>query len=109
MRVLRSDDGLPALSTLERCFDGPIPEPVRRSALLGNAVLPALLLAEAQVRFFASMIRGQFAIIRHRRGTGSFYQELASDLVLYRKQGRLWRRELRRLQMESQNISVNSA
>jgi hypothetical protein len=90
-------DRLAALSDLERRFDGPIPEPLRRATLLGHSLLPLRLLAEAQVCFFASLVRGQIATIRQRRGDGSFYNELTADLAFYRARRRLWRRELARL------------
>ncbi len=88
---------LAALSELERRFDGPIPEPLRRAALLGQSLLPLRLLAEAQVCFFAALVRGQIATIRQRRRDGSFYEHLLADLAFYRQRRRLWRRELARL------------
>jgi hypothetical protein len=88
---------LAALSDLERRFDGPIPEPLRRATLLGHSLLPLRLLAEAQVCFFASLVRGQIAMIRQRRRDGSFYQRLIADLAFYRERRWLWRRELARL------------
>jgi hypothetical protein len=88
---------LAALSDLERRFEGPIPEPLRRAALLGSSLLPVRLLAEAQVCFFSSLVRGQIATIRQRRRDGSFYQRLMVDLAFYRERRWLWRRELARL------------
>jgi hypothetical protein len=87
---------LDALSALERRFDGPVPECLREATLLGLA-LPARLRAEAQVSFFSSLIHGQIAIIRQRRGDGTFYPELISDLGFYRDRRRIWREELLRL------------
>jgi hypothetical protein len=89
---------LAALSALERRFDGPIPEPLRQATLLGHSLLPLRLLAEAQVCFFSSLVRGQIATIRQRRRDGSFYEHLVADLAFYRQRRRLWRRELARLQ-----------
>ena len=88
---------LAALSDLERRFDGPIPEPLRRTTLLGHSLASLRLLAEAQVCFFACLVRGQIATIRQRRRDGSFYQRLMADLAFYRERRRLWRRELARL------------
>jgi hypothetical protein len=88
---------LAALSDLERRFDGPIPEPLRQATLLGHSLLPLRFLAEAQVCFFAALVRGQIATIRQRRRDGSFYGQLVADLAFYRERRRLWRQELRRL------------
>ena len=88
---------LAALSDLERRFDGPIPEPLRRAALLGHSLLPLRLLAEAQVCFFTALVRGQIATIRQRRRDGSFYEQLVADLAFYRERRRIWRRERARL------------
>jgi hypothetical protein len=88
---------LAALSELERRFDGPIPEPLRRATLLGHSLLPLSLLADAQVCFFGALVRGQVATIRHRRRDGSFYEQLVADLAFYRERRQLWRRELARL------------
>ena len=88
---------LEALSALERRFDGPIPDWLREATFLGGLVLPELLRAEAQGCFFASLIRGQIAIIRQRRKDGTFYPELVSDLGFYRGGRRVWRAELIRL------------
>ena len=88
---------LAALSDLERRFDGPIPQPLRQSTLLGHSLLPARLLADAQVSFFASLIRGQIATIRQRRRDNSFYEQLVADLAFYRERRQVWRRELARL------------
>ena len=92
---------LEALSALERRFDGPIPEHLRQATLRGEWVLPPLLLAEAQVCFFASLIHGQIATIRRRRKDGTFYPDLVSDLRLYHGRRRIWRRELTRLRDQS--------
>src|ERR1700745_3159600 len=88
---------LAALSELERRFDGPIPAPLRQATLLGHSLLPPRLLAEAQVCFFASLVRGQIATIRERRRDGSFYPQLVADLTFYRERRRAWRREIARL------------
>lgn len=93
---------LAALSDLERRFDGPIPEPLRRATLLGHSLLPVRLLAEAQVSFFAALVHGQIATIRQRRRDGSFYEQLVSDLAFYRERRRLWRRELVRLRRSTE-------
>jgi hypothetical protein len=100
---------LAALSDLERRFDGPIPEPLRQATLLGHSLLPLRLLAEAQVCFFASLVRGQVATIRQRRRDGSFYEQLVADLAFYRERRRLWRRELARLLslVEAEKITDN--
>jgi len=81
---------LAALAELERRFNGPIPEPLRRAAQLGSPERVALLQAEGQRAFFRSMLRGQVAIIRQRRLDGSFYSALLADLVLYRQGWRRW-------------------
>ena len=88
---------LAALSELERRFDGPIPELLRQSTSLGHSLLPLRLVAEAQVCFFTSLIRGQIATIRQRRRDGSFYAQLVADLGFYRERRQLWRQELARL------------
>ena len=103
---------LEALSALERRFDGPIPDCLREATFLGGLALPALLRAEAQVCFFASLIRGQIAIIRQRRANGTFYPELVSDLGFYRGRRRVWQEELIRLRgvetrVGTKNLNVN--
>ena len=87
---------LAALSDLERRFDGPIPEALRRATLLGHS-LSLRLLAEAQVCFFSSLVRAQIATIRQRRWEGSSYPQLLADLAFYRERRRLWRQDLARL------------
>lgn len=83
---------LAALAELERRFNGPIPEPLRRAARLGSAERVELLHAEGQRAFFRSMLRGQVRIIRQRRLDGSFYPALLADLALYREGWRRWHR-----------------
>ncbi|HEV2546306.1 MAG TPA: hypothetical protein VGU20_03130 [Stellaceae bacterium] len=97
---------LAALSELERRFDGPIPELLRRSTLLGHSLLPLRLVAEAQVCFFTSLIRGQIATIRQRRRDGSFYAQLVADLAFYRERRQLWRRELVRLRRLAETAGI---
>ena len=88
---------LAALSDLERRFNGPIPEPLRRVARLGSAEMVDLLEAEGQSAFFGGLFKGQIAIIRQRRANGSFYPALLADLLFYRDHWRYWRNRLRRL------------
>jgi len=97
---------LESLSSLERRFDGPIPAPLREAALLGGSLFAALLLAEAQVCFFASLMRGQIATIRRRRKDGTLYPALVLDLWFYRERLRMWREELIRLR-NLQTTTVN--
>jgi hypothetical protein len=87
------------LAELERRFDGPIPEPLRRIAALGSAERVLLLEAEGQAMFFRALIRDQIeAIRRHRKGRGGVPESLLRDLALYRRQELFWRREAARLQ-----------
>jgi hypothetical protein len=85
-------DPLPALAELERRYDGAIPETARRVALLGSAGALAARQAAGQFRFFAALAQGQLRAIRLRRADGSFYPTLLSDLALYRREMRRWRR-----------------
>jgi hypothetical protein len=90
-------DPLAALAELELRFNGPIPVPLRRAALLGSPTVAERLAAEGQIAFFTALVRGQLAIIRVRRTDGSFYPSLLDDLALYRRQRRFWRARARRL------------
>jgi hypothetical protein len=85
-------DALAQTAELERRHDGPPPPAERLVALAGGGGRHAYLQAVAEAAFFAAMIRGQLRTIRRRRADGSFYPALLSDLALYRRQRRAWRR-----------------
>lgn len=87
-----STEPLAALATLERRYDGPIPEPLRQAARLGGAAALRRLEAVGQAAFFKAMVLGQLRAIRRRRADGSFYPALVADLALYRREWRRWRR-----------------
>ena len=89
---------LMAIATLERRYDGPIPEPLRQFALHG--IPEARLHAEAlgQANVFAALIRSQIEAIRRARGDGPLPMRLLDDLKLYRREEYWWRRETQRLQ-----------
>jgi hypothetical protein len=80
-----------ALAELERRYDGPIPELLRRGLLPD---LP-LLEAERQADFFAGLIRLQISVLRHYRTAGLASSRLARDLRLYRRRRAWWRRRAR--------------
>jgi hypothetical protein len=86
---------LPRLALLERRYDGPPPPSERAIALAGSAQRHGRLQAASETAFFRTMIAGQIRTIRQRRADGSFYPALLSDLALYRRQWRGWRRVLR--------------
>ena len=83
---------LARLAELERRYDGPVPEHLRRAAHLGSAAAVEFLAAIGEACFWRSMVRGQIAIIRQRRSDGSWYPALVSDLRLYRDTWRFWHR-----------------
>jgi hypothetical protein len=85
-------DALARIAELERRHDGPPPPNERLVALAGGDVRHAYLQAVAESVFFSAMIRGQLRTVRSRRADGSFYPALRSDLALYRRQRRAWRR-----------------
>ncbi|HEY5211005.1 MAG TPA: hypothetical protein VIJ42_16325 [Stellaceae bacterium] len=93
----QADRALAALTALERCYDGPIPEPLRRRALSGCGAPPGLIEAEGQADFFAGLVRAQIAAIRVSSGETAAWQRLHADLALYRQRWRWWRREMMRL------------
>jgi hypothetical protein len=84
-------DPLAALAELERRYDGPIPEPLRRIARHGSGHVVRRLHAAGQAAFFTAMARGQIRAIRLRRRDGSFYPAMLEDLGLYRDERRRWR------------------
>jgi hypothetical protein len=86
---------LSRLAALERRYDGPPPPAQRCVALAGASGRHAWLQAAAETAFFRTMILGQIQAIRARRADGSFYPALLSDLALYRRHWRAWRRILR--------------
>jgi hypothetical protein len=87
-------DPLSRLAALERHHDGPPSEGARCVALAGSSERHAWLQAAAETAFFRAMVKGQIGTIRRRREEGSFYPALLSDLALYRRQWRAWRRIL---------------
>ena len=93
----QADRALVALAVLERCYDGPIPEPLRRRALAGGSDSSGLMEAEGQADFFAGLVRSQIAAIRVSSGEKTAWQRLHADLALYRRRRRWWRRETMRL------------
>jgi hypothetical protein len=90
-------DALAAFETLERRYDGPIPEPLRRAARFGSAQRRLLAEAEGQARFFAALVADQIESIRGARRLGTVPPRLFADLKLYRRQELWWRREAWRL------------
>jgi hypothetical protein len=88
-------DPLAALTALERRFDGPIPETLRLIARLGSAAALRRLQAEGQAEFFSSLARSQLRAIRRGREAGRLAPGLLSDLALYRRERRRWRRVAR--------------
>ena len=86
---------LSMLAALEARYDGPIPEPLRRT--VGASAPRTLAEAEGQARFFAALVRWQIdAIRRTRRAGGAVPERLFADLTLYRRQQCWWRREAKR-------------
>jgi hypothetical protein len=83
------------MAELERRYDGPVPEALRRAARVG--ALAAYLESAGQTAFFAAMVRGQIATIRRRRADGTVYPALFADLALYRREWRRWRQRHRTL------------
>ena len=86
-------DTLERLSSLERFYDGIIPDPVRQVAIHGTAEMVALLQATGNATFYTGMARGQIDLIRKRRADGTFYPHMLSDLRLYVAQARKWRKQ----------------
>jgi len=80
------------LADLERAFNGPVPEPARQAARHGSADMVLLVRARGEAAFFTAMTRGQIVTIRERRRDGSFYPALLTDLALYHRHRRAWRR-----------------
>jgi hypothetical protein len=80
---------LSALNRLHRTYDGPVPEPLRRAALLGSAEHAALIGAEGNRRFYKEFVRRQVDNIRRRRAEGSCRPHHLTDLLFYRDG---WRR-----------------
>ena len=93
-------DPLAALDWLERRYDGPISGEDRRIARCGSETRLRLIEAAGQAEFFRHLARGQIGIIRRRRGDGSFYAELVSDLALYRREARRWAKRARELRIQ---------
>ena|SRR5665213_4319995 len=86
-----------ALAALERCYDGPIPEPLRRRALAGGSESSGLTEAEGQADFLAGLVRAQIAAIRVSSREKVAWRRLHADLALYRRRRLWWRREQVRL------------
>lgn len=99
-------DALAALAELERRYDGPIPEPLRRAALLGSGREVQFRHAAAQAGFFAARARGQIQAIRLRRAAGSLLPGMVADLALYRRERRRWRGLARRLRNEGDDRAI---
>jgi hypothetical protein len=99
------DDPLAALGSLERRYDGPIPENLRLVARQGSATIVRRLHADAQARFFAGMVKRQAQAIRQRRADASFYAAMIADLAYYRRERRRWRETARLLvvQIDAEN------
>jgi hypothetical protein len=87
---------LGALAALERRYDGPIPEPVKRIAIHGSAARWSSIEAVSQAEFFSAMIRGQLDAIRRFQRHGTVPAHLYADLALYRRHRQRWRREVAR-------------
>ena len=84
-------DVLAALAELERRYDGPVPEPLLRAALLGSGPEARRRHAAAQAGFFTERARSQIRATRLRRAAGSFVPGMLADLALYRREARRWR------------------
>ena len=80
-----------ALEVLERRYDGPLPEPIRRALRAGSPRRAARVQAEAETRFLAATIRHQLAAIRATRRRGRDDAPLCRDLAAYRRAWRRWR------------------
>jgi hypothetical protein len=78
------------LNALHQTFDGIIPAAVLAVAKHGTPEMVALVCANGEIAFAASMVRGQIKTIRARRVDGSYYPALINDLQLYRRQFRAW-------------------
>ncbi len=89
-------DVLDALAELERRYDGPIPEPLRRNFRV-FAESRLLIDARGQADLFGALIRSQIEAIRRARRAGIVPGRLLADLKLYRRQEFCWRQEARRL------------
>jgi hypothetical protein len=83
--------------TAERCFDGPLPEPLRRALRAGSAHAAARTEARAELGFLAAGIRSQLVSIRALRTSGGCDGALRRDLALYRRAWRRWRSVLSEL------------
>lgn len=79
------------LPHLERFYDGPIPEPLRRAAIAGSARLAEIAAATGEARFFAGLVRRQIEAIRRRRAAGGSDVLMLRDLALYRRERRRFR------------------
>jgi hypothetical protein len=103
-----AEDALAAIANLERCYDGPVPEPLRLIARQGSLAAAQRITAEAQAGFFRQLARGQLRAIRLRRAGASCDRALLADLALYRRQGRAWQRALRALDSQGEAVSPPS-
>jgi hypothetical protein len=79
------------LEALERRYDGPVPEPIRRALRAGSLRQAERIQAAAETRFLAAAIRQQVAAIRATRRRGRDDAPLCHDLVTYRRAWRRWR------------------
>lgn len=79
-----SVDAAPTFAELERRYDGPIPEPLRRAALFGSTRQALGLAARAEARFLAALIDRQIETMRDRGAHPD--DRLLADLALYRRE-----------------------
>jgi hypothetical protein len=85
-----------ALAELERRYDGPIPETLRRH-VHSSAERRLRIEAQGQADLFAALVWNQVEAIRLARRTGAIPDYLLADLKLYRQHEFWWRRETQRL------------
>ena len=81
------------LEDAERCYDGPIPVPLRLALRHGSARMAERHRAQAEAAFFTSLVTKQLRELRLRRSRGGGgAASLMSDLDLYRRERCRWRR-----------------